>query len=220
MGDIHGMFNLLDKLLRKIEFNPRTDRLFSVGDLVDRGPDSAKALFYLNQPWFYAIRGNHEDMLLRHNEVPEDEYVLELWLRNGGEWWTQTSAGVQRQLCRWLSPLPLVIEVDTVKGLVGIVHADLPVGMSWSQFTAAIESGDQQAEATALWSRQRARLWKVAGKVPGITAVYCGHTVVDEIRSAGNVHFIDTGACYMELGRLTAIDLVLGPEHAVQVGWD
>lgn len=219
VGDIHGMFNLLDKLLRKLKFDPAADRMFSVGDLVDRGPDSARSLFFLNQPWFHAIRGNHEDMLLRHCAEPDDADGFDLWQRNGGEWWPGTSTMVQRQLHRWLQPLPLVIEVDTANGPVGIVHADLPVGLSWPDFLTHIEAGTAEVEATALWSRQRARLWKVAGKVPGVHAVCCGHTVMKDIVSAGNVHFIDTGACYEDLGRLTAIDLNLGPESAVQVGW-
>ena len=40
VGDIHGCFTELQRGLDTIGFDPCTDRLFSVGDLVDRGPES------------------------------------------------------------------------------------------------------------------------------------------------------------------------------------
>ena len=40
VGDIHGCFTELQRGLEAIGFDPSTDRLFSVGDLVDRGPES------------------------------------------------------------------------------------------------------------------------------------------------------------------------------------
>ena len=42
VGDIHGMFHHLEVLLNDIGFDEDCDRLFSVGDLVDRGPHSAR----------------------------------------------------------------------------------------------------------------------------------------------------------------------------------
>lgn len=63
LGDLHGCFQLLQDLLHKVNFDPTQDRLFSVGDLVDRGPDSLACLQLLKEPWFYAVLGNHELML-------------------------------------------------------------------------------------------------------------------------------------------------------------
>ncbi|WP_183132684.1 metallophosphoesterase, partial [Pseudomonas amygdali] len=39
VGDIHGHFTRLQVALDVAGFNPAVDRLFSVGDLVDRGPE-------------------------------------------------------------------------------------------------------------------------------------------------------------------------------------
>ncbi|MHB1641444.1 MAG: metallophosphoesterase [Acidithiobacillus sp.] len=70
MGDLHGCVEHLRVLLRYVGFDESTDRLFSVGDLVDRGPDSPGALELLKethagvQPWFYPVMGNHDAMLL------------------------------------------------------------------------------------------------------------------------------------------------------------
>ena len=38
VGDLHGCFDHLRVMLEHIQFNRVTDRLFCVGDLVDRGP--------------------------------------------------------------------------------------------------------------------------------------------------------------------------------------
>jgi serine/threonine protein phosphatase 1 len=40
VGDIHGCFDLLSNNLKEIGFDESVDRLFSVGDLVDRGKQS------------------------------------------------------------------------------------------------------------------------------------------------------------------------------------
>jgi predicted phosphodiesterase len=40
VGDIHGTFWKLEALLKEIGFNYDKDRLFSVGDMIDRGPDA------------------------------------------------------------------------------------------------------------------------------------------------------------------------------------
>lgn len=211
------MFSALEQLTRVIRFDPGQDRLFSVGDLVDRGPASPRALTYLDKPWFYAIRGNHEDMLIRHCEAPDNQRLYRQWMRNGAGWWEDTASATQRELYRQLSRLPVAMEVDTNRGLIGIVHADLPPEYDWPAFTSALKRGDEQAHTTALWSRQRARVWRIAGDVSGAADIYCGHTLVDKPRSAGNVHFIDTGAYHPEYGQLTAVELGRGVESATSV---
>jgi serine/threonine protein phosphatase 1 len=64
VGDLHGCFDLLEQLLEKVHFNTSSDRLFSVGDLIDRGPNSLRCLELLAEPWFYAVQGNHENMMV------------------------------------------------------------------------------------------------------------------------------------------------------------
>jgi len=64
VGDIHGQIDLFREALSFEGFNPKQDRVFSVGDLIDRGPDSLACLELLNQRWFYAVRGNHEQMMI------------------------------------------------------------------------------------------------------------------------------------------------------------
>lgn len=47
VGDIHGEFSKLSKLLSLVGFDEHSDRLFSVGDLVDRGPESRQVEHWL-----------------------------------------------------------------------------------------------------------------------------------------------------------------------------
>ena len=39
IGDLHGYYQALMQALEEVAFDPDTDRLISVGDLIDRGPD-------------------------------------------------------------------------------------------------------------------------------------------------------------------------------------
>ena len=43
ISDVHGMGHLLDRMLEKIAFS-EADRLYILGDLIDRGPDPAGVL--------------------------------------------------------------------------------------------------------------------------------------------------------------------------------
>ena len=65
IGDLHGCLDQLQDKLNSASFAPeRGDRLFAVGDLVDRGPDSLGCLKLLREPWFFSVLGNHDQMLL------------------------------------------------------------------------------------------------------------------------------------------------------------
>lgn len=193
VGDIHGEFVLLEKALDECGFDGRRDRLFSVGDLIDRGRDSPASLAWLAKPWFHAILGNHEAMAL---DAVDDPDTFFWWTRvNGGQWWLEQDEELRRRMLEALAALPLAIEVETSTGPVGLVHADVPVGVAWDRFMDRLASGEARAREVALWGRSRAR-GSAGGEVEGVARIYCGHTPVDSPRVADNVYFIDTGACY------------------------
>lgn len=198
VGDIHGMFSTLDDLLEQIAFDPKCDRLFSVGDLIDRGPESLRALEYLDFPWFHAVMGNHEQMLLRAQFDPMD---LDNWTRfNGGEWWTDLDEPTRNIFCKKLPELPLAITIRTEQGDVGIVHADVPMRMSWPDFITALND-DEELQNFALWSRNRLTIGGETGAVPGIKGLnlmVVGHTPMREATRYNNIVYLDTAAAYAQ----------------------
>ena len=223
VGDIHGMFGHLEALLARTGFDPRVDRLFSVGDLVDRGPASRDALRWLSCGWFHACRGNHEQLAI--DSVLPDE--LDHWTQyNGGAWWMRLSRLEQRMFRDAFLALPPAMEVETDAGLVGIVHADIPPALSWERFTGLLAAGHADAALYALSSRYRIqadrdRLGPVDG---GVVRVYCGHTPVREPLAIDNVHFIDTGAVYAQDGygdaRLPPLEIQPEPHRESSIRCD
>ena len=66
VGDIQGCFKGLQALLKSVQFNPAEDKLYAVGDVIGRGPDSLATLEYLYAlgDSFDTVLGNHDLHLL------------------------------------------------------------------------------------------------------------------------------------------------------------
>lgn len=195
VGDIHGHFNKLQQALEAINFDTSRDRLFSVGDLVDRGPDCDQVLDWLSRPWFHAVVGNHEDMAIRW---PNGNMDIDNYFGNGGGWNISNPRELQCEISETLSALPLGIELETEAGLVGIVHAECPFN-DWGKFRAALNdatisrSDIDRIEAIAQWARTRID-YGDKKPVEGVHALIVGHTPVEVPVALGNVIYIDTGA--------------------------
>ncbi len=85
IGDIHGHFGMLTRLMDKIPWRPGRDALIFLGDYVDRGPDSRGVVDYIlsltrNYARVRCILGNHEDMLRDYTSGVNQG----LYLQNGG----------------------------------------------------------------------------------------------------------------------------------------
>jgi serine/threonine protein phosphatase 1 len=208
VGDVHGMFDRVEEALSRINFDRDRDRLFSVGDLIDRGPQSKEVARFLDQPFVHAVCGNHEDALLQMH-AGSSRPDGKIWL-DGADWWRELSKADRRAVVSRLKQLPLVIEVPTPRGNVAFLHADVPRGMSWKEFRAALRSDPDAVRDTVLWGRDRIGRGDDSG-VPGIGRVFVGHTPQwDGLRRYGNVYAIDTGAVFGWMGmdgHLTCVDI-------------
>ncbi|MFL1477845.1 metallophosphoesterase [Pseudomonas grimontii] len=208
VGDIHGHFTRLQTALDAAGFDPAVDRLFSVGDLVDRGPESLDVdEWVLRKPWFHAVRGNHEQMTVDSHAAGRTSDECGMHFINGGQWFYGLSSVEQGCYASILQDLPLVVEVETTHGLIGIVHADCPY-RDWKEFTWGIESGGPQESehlsAVCMWSRKRISDEDSEG-VKNVRAVIVGHTPLRQPAILGNVYHIDT-AGWMD-GHFTLLNL-------------
>ncbi len=205
VGDIHGCFSALQRGLDHIGFDPSTDRLFAVGDLVDGGSESGEVTTWLDFPWFHAICGNHELMAWR--SALDDPYPGVDHIKFGGAWLRALSIDEQKRIAHRLLALPVAMEIETPDGTVGLVHADCPCddwtdmqSANWLQFTDT-----HQMVETCLWSIDRYKL-KYTGLVRNVRAVIHGHMTVPEVETLGNVLYIDTGGWKPE-GRFTFLNI-------------
>lgn len=222
VGDVHGHFTLLQQALDGAGFDPAADRLFSVGDLVDRGPECRDVLEWLAKPWFHAVRGNHDDYVCRFDTCDVDN-----WVYNGGAWFAGLAWDEQREFAAQFRDLPVAIEVDTTDGLIGIVHADCPFA-SWDQLIGELDSPESAARLklvknTLMWSRSRIEQGN-HDYVEGLRALVCGHTPLKHPVVLGNVHHIDTAGWMPHRGGyftlLNLHTLETTPPTPVKLTWD
>ncbi|MEC9358670.1 MAG: metallophosphoesterase [Pseudomonadota bacterium] len=245
VGDIHGRMDLLMRLVRLIGYDPFIDRMISLGDLVDRGPDSAEAVrWFAGGTLRTALLGNHDAMLLASEF---DGRAAKIWNHNGGQWSEQHDPFDLNLLRRLVSGFPLSVELHLANSRkIGLVHAEVRPGATWHQVRTAefhhrdaIDDFSASIVSSLLWGRQRChtmralsrlapgvqpdaehRPWiaRVLRPVRGVDLIICGHTILParEPLRFGSHLFIDTGAYQAPDGRLTAVD----PEAGVywQVG--
>lgn len=215
VGDIHGRYDLLMRLMDRIGTGQGGGRLVFLGDYVDRGEDSAgvlQALFWLqeNAPGTICLRGNHEDMLLGFLADP---------LRQGPAW--QQHGGRQTLACYGIAP----------------VHAGAPEE-DW--FAARDSLQSKMGSALIDWLRQLPALWQTGNvavvhaaanpskpiteqdeqdliwghpdflRVPRRdgTWIIHGHTIVEEVVASRGRIGVDTGA--FATGRLSAVIVTAG----------
>lgn len=143
VGDIQGCLEPLRRLLAKVNFDPRQDQLWSVGDVVNRGPASLPTLRFVKSlgAAFRMVLGNHDLHLLAvgrgHRRAhPKDTFGDIL------------AAPDRDELLGWLQGQPLLIDAE---GYV-LVHAGIPPQWSLAEAKAhALEIAevlrDERADA-------------------------------------------------------------------------
>lgn len=125
VGDIQGCLEPLRRLLDKLTFSPYRDQLWSVGDVVNRGPQSLATMRFLKSlgSSFRMVLGNHDLHLLataRGHRNPSPKDTLDDII----------SAADAEDLLNWLQAQPLLVQDQ---GYV-MTHAGIPP--QWSLATA------------------------------------------------------------------------------------
>jgi serine/threonine protein phosphatase 1 len=213
VGDIHGRLDLLDRLLARIEADiaarpPKRTYIVFLGDLIDRGPDSAAVVERLRhyrprhaRPVFLA--GNHEEVLLEILGGRGD--VIADWTKFGG---AECAASYG-------------VDVDRMRRLpeeeaLALLRAHVPRGhieflesfgdtFSFGDYLfvhAGIRPGvglDDQERRDLRWIREP---FLSDVKEHGFVVVH-GHTIVPGVEERPNRIGIDTGA--YRSGILTAL---------------
>ena len=210
VGDVHGCFQTLRQALRGIDFEYGQDRLFSVGDLIDRGPNSIEALEWLENERFEAVvMGNHEAemvRLLQTGEILAPAKAYQQWMWN-----------IERQdLFRWyraVRSLPLAVMVKTsAAGQVGIVHCSTWRD-SWSATVDALEARDIVAINMVLLGidDRDKRVGPTGKRVTGIDRVIAGHDAHKQVEQRENTWNIDTGAGFPAMNQLSLARVDVDP---------
>ncbi|AFL72528.1 symmetrical bis(5'-nucleosyl)-tetraphosphatase [Thiocystis violascens] len=136
IGDLQGCYLELRALLDRLAFDPQVDRLWFVGDLVNRGPDSLKVLRFVHDLGEAAlvVLGNHDLHLLAlaaGNSRHAKKSTLEAVLR----------APDRDELLHWLRHRPL-LHHDPERNFT-LIHAGLPP--QWDLAEAQVRAGELEA---------------------------------------------------------------------------
>lgn len=216
IGDIHGRYDLFEQLLALIASDEdsrpsvTTTSLILLGDLIDRGPDSAKVVdraitLFNERPDVTVLKGNHEEILL--NAADGDRRSLALFDRVGGRE-TLISYGVDSRqydeanlheladIIRRAVPqdhfafLDAAIDIRRI-GDYAFVHAGIKPGVALSE----------QIPDHLRWIRDAF----LSSRVKHEAVIVHGHTITDDVELLPNRIGIDTGA--YRSGRLSALGL-------------
>ena len=167
VGDVHGCVLTLERPLDQVYFEPGRDRLFSVGDVVNRGPNSHLALEWLENGRLLAVMGNHEAMVLHAHQAGK---------RPAWAPWVRTlDADEERRWFHVPVHLPLAIEIETAHGPVGIAHAGI-VERDWTRTIEELQYGPTDTTKVALLGGHSPG-WRAphGGAVKGLRALVTGH---------------------------------------------
>ncbi len=233
IGDIHGRLDLLRDLISKIESHhqalppAREVHIVLLGDLVDRGPNSAgvlRTLYNIQQRTerIIVLRGNHEDTMLK--AIDGEPGLLSAWKRIGGiqtlqsfeigddiidgperELLAALRTAVGRPMLDWLRNLPLTAR----SGDYLFCHAGIRPGVALKR----------QSRSDLLWIREE---FLADDSDHGFVVVH-GHSIATEVEVRDNRIGIDTGA--YRTGTLTALYLegaereILTAEGEPDMGW-
>jgi hypothetical protein len=187
VGDIHGCFDELIALIAAAGLS-ETDRIVSVGDLIDRGPKPWEVVeFFRARPATrYAVRGNHEWKHISHAGKPD------IPSRAGRV--TRRAIGELRyaDAIAYFNTLPLWIELPEVLVVHAGVDATLPLDATDPKLLMGVNSGNRPGfDEKSPW-------WFDGPDLEVAKPIVFGHHVFPDVVRGhrNNVWGINTGAGY------------------------
>lgn len=206
VGDIHGKYDMLMDKLKEVNFDYDIDRLFAVGDLVDRGIQNLECLSLLLEPWFHSVKGNHEDLLEKSCKTrlwkEEKQWRFCPWYNchanNGGEWADDLNAKELQFCIEMCSELPLCIVIGEGPDRVNVIHAEFPRGTKDEDIDYPFRG---MTAERLMWDRNIMGAPEVPpetyvtyrrGLIPGLSLTICGHTPNKVIRYRDSHLCLDT----------------------------
>ena len=202
VGDVHGCFRTLARALAELQFDAARDRLFGVGDLVNRGPHGHEAADWLEQRFEAVALGNHDRDALRWFEAKLRGS------RTADHDWKE--ALNPRDYPRWrdaLRQMPLALTMETPCGPVGVIHAEAP-DPDWRRTVALLEAGSESDIDNALlgFEQYTPAIRRMKSRpVHGLRALVSGHFVVEQVEVTANRWNLDTGAGFEDRNRLSLL---------------
>lgn len=204
IGDIHGMSNQLKKMLDEI-YKREPGIILTIGDYIDRGPDSKGVLDILIEGpqkegfSFIHLMGNHEDMCI-HAHLTKRIENWNHWLMNGGDY-TQKSFGnsieesIPEKYLSWMNKLWIQYETDEYY----FVHAGVQPGIDL----------DKQLRQDKLWIRHPF----LSSKYDWGKRIIHGHTPNDQIVIRPNRICLDSAAFHSGILSCGIFDGTKEPEY-------
>ena len=192
---------MLDRTLSELRFDSRRDRLFGVGDLVNRGPHSEDALSWLEDRFHVVTLGNHE------RPIRDWFRAKVLGSRERAQGWLRKVNRADYE--RWyaaLANIPLAVTIETTYGAVGVIHAQVP-DPNLDRTLDMLSTGSRGVADIAVlgFETEDEEALARARPVEGLRALVHGHSPVKEVETTLNRWDIDTGAGHPALNRLTLI---------------
>ncbi len=201
IGDVHGHYDTLITLLEEIA-PTGDDKIYFLGDLIDRGPKSAQVVEFVKQSGYQCLLGNHEQMLL---DILGDGEIygpaLQAWLYSGGHSTVNSYGedGVRQDHIEWMRTLPTYLDL----GDIWLVHAGVHPRMSL----------EEQSSEQFCWIREE--FHTINKPYFPDKLIITGHTITftmpgvlpGKLAQGRGWLDIDTGAYHPKSGWLTALDI-------------
>ena len=124
IGDVHGHYQGLQNLFSLLDLDDQ-DRVYFLGDLIDRGPESAQVVEFVRTGNYPCLLGNHEQMMLTAYQLSDADYfAMEGWLSAGGRSTVESYVDNNNQLeidLQWMETLPNYIDLGDLWLVLGFI---------------------------------------------------------------------------------------------------